>query len=89
MEEVTLCNKGGKIFSFTSDMLAASINPPALYGNVDIEGGGRLMMDFTDCAIEDLQVGKKVDFLSELRWYDAKRDTTYYFWKAIPYGEVS
>jgi len=89
MEEVTLCNKGGKIFSFTSDMLAASVNPPALYGNVDIAGGGRLMMDFTDCTIDDLQVGKNVSFTFRIKTYDSKRDTTYYFWKAVPYGEVS
>jgi hydroxymethylglutaryl-CoA synthase len=89
MEEVILCKKGGKIFSFTSDMLAASANPPALYGNVDVAGGGRLMMDFTDCTIEDLQVGKMVDFTFRIKTYDARRDTTYYFWKAIPHGEVS
>ncbi len=88
MEPVILAGKGGKIASFTSDMLAATTNPPAIYGNVDFEGGGRCMMDFTDCSLDDLQVGKQVDFTFRIKYLDEKRDTTFYFWKAVPSGEV-
>ncbi len=89
MEEVTLSGKGGKLVSFTSDMLAATINPPAIYGNVDFAGGGRLMMDFTDCALDDLEVGMAVRFSFRIKYYDQKRDDTFYFWKAIPAREVT
>jgi hydroxymethylglutaryl-CoA synthase len=89
MKPVTLSGKNGKIVSFTSDMLAASINPPAIYGNVDFEDGGRCMMDFTDCVLEELQVGMQVKFSFRIKYYDAKRDTTFYFWKAVPSKEVS
>jgi uncharacterized OB-fold protein len=68
-------------------MLAASINPPAIYGNVEINGGGRLLMDFTDCTIEDLRVGMPVEFSFRVKFYDPKRDITNYFWKAVPAGE--
>lgn len=88
MEPVTLSTKKGKIFSFTSDMLAASINPPAIYGNINFENGGRCMMDFTDCVLDDLKVGMDVRFTFRIKYYDSKRDSTFYFWKAVPVKEV-
>ena len=88
MEPVVLANKGGKVVSFTSDMLAATINPPAIYGNVDFNGGGRCMVDFTDCNLDDLKVGKEVNFSFRVKYIDQKRDTTFYFWKAVPAKEV-
>ena len=84
MEPINLSNKGGKIVSYTSDMLAATINPPAIYGNVDFNGGGRCMFEFTDCILDDLQVGQDVDFTFRIKFYDPKRDTTFYSWKAVP-----
>jgi hydroxymethylglutaryl-CoA synthase len=89
MEPVYLSGKGGKVVSYTSDLLAATINPPAIYGNVDFNGGGRTMMDFTDCTLEDLQVGKPVRFSFRIKYVDTKRDTVFYFWKAVPAEEVS
>ncbi|MDW7740128.1 MAG: OB-fold domain-containing protein [Bacillota bacterium] len=89
MVPIILSGKTGKIVSFTSDMLAATLNPPAIYGNIDFEGGGRLMMDFTDCVLEDLKVGIKVNFSFRIKYVDPKRDTTFYFWKAVPAKEVS
>lgn len=88
MEPVILANKGGKVVSFTSDMLAATINPPAIYGNVNFNGGGRCMIDFTDCTLDDLMVGKEVNFSFRVKYVDPKRDTTFYFWKAVPAKEV-
>lgn len=87
MEPVYLAGKGGKIVSYTSDMLAATINPPAIYGNVDFNGGGRSMLDFTDCTMDDLQVGKPVRFSFRIKYYDARRDIVFYFWKAVPAAE--
>ena len=34
--------------SFTGDALAVSPDPPAVYGMVEFEGGGRFIVDFTD-----------------------------------------
>jgi hydroxymethylglutaryl-CoA synthase len=89
MEPASLAGKQGKVVSFTSDMLAATLNPPAIYGNVDFDGGGRCMMDFTDCSLDDLQVGMKVRFTFRIKYVDTKRDTTFYFWKAVPEKEVA
>jgi 3-hydroxy-3-methylglutaryl CoA synthase len=87
MDRIYLADKGGTIFTYTSDLLAASINPPAIYGNVNFSGGGRSMFDFTDCTLEDLAVGKAVEFSFRIKYYDSKRDTTFYFWKAVPVQE--
>jgi len=87
MEPVNLSDKGGKIVSYTSDMLAATINPPAIYGNVDFNGGGRAMFEFTDCTVDDLRVGKPVEFSFRIKYYDPRRDITFYFWKAVPVSE--
>ncbi|MDD5747436.1 MAG: 3-oxoacyl-[acyl-carrier-protein] synthase III C-terminal domain-containing protein [Actinomycetota bacterium] len=83
-EPVVLSDNGGDIFSFTADMLAASINPPAIYGAVNINGGGRFVFDFTDCTTEQLAVGKPVEFSFRVKQYDAEKDITNYFWKAVP-----
>ena len=86
-EPVVLSGMGGTVASFTSDMLAATINPPAVYGSVNFNGGGRFVFDFTDCTVEDLRVGGPVDFSFRVKYYDAMRDITDYFWKAVPAAE--
>lgn len=86
-EPVLLSDKGGKIASFTSDMLASSINPPAVYGAVNFNGGGRFLLDFTDCTVDDLAVGAPVEFSFRVKYYDQIRDISDYFWKAVPVAE--
>ncbi len=54
---------------------------------MEIAGGGKVQLDFTDCALEDLAVGKAVDFSFRLKYYDPKRDISFYFWKAVPTRE--
>ncbi len=84
MDPVYLSHNGATIFSYTSDLLAVSLNPPAIYGAVQFNGGGRTMMDFTDCVLEDLSVGMPVDFSFRKKFHDAKLDISFYFWKAVP-----
>ena len=86
-EPVVLSDKGGKIGTFTSDMLAASINPPAVYGTVNFNGGGRYVFDFTDCTVDDLTVGNPIEFSFRIKYYDQANDITDYFWKAVPVTE--
>ena len=62
MEPVLFSDKKGKIISFTADNLAASYDPPAIYGSVEFDIGGRFMFDFTDCDLDSLSVGKSVFF---------------------------
>jgi hydroxymethylglutaryl-CoA synthase len=89
MEDYPFADKKGKILSYTGDMLAASYDPPELYGYVEFEGGGRIMCNFTDCTLEDLKVGMPVAFSFRKKYYDEKRDIHGYFWKAVPQKEVA
>jgi len=77
-------DKKGKILSYTGDMLAASYDPPELYGYVEMDGGGRLMCNFTDCTLQDLKVGAPVTLTFRKKYYDPQRDIHGYFWKALP-----
>ncbi|MBI4965572.1 MAG: SDR family NAD(P)-dependent oxidoreductase [Desulfomonile tiedjei] len=70
--------------SFTGDLLAVSLDPPAVYGMVQFDGGGRFMADFTDCELSDVRVGQPVKLSFRKRYTDKDRGFTGYFWKAVP-----
>ncbi len=89
MEDYSFADKKGRIFSYTGDMLAASYDPPELYGYVQFDGGGRILCNFTDCTLDDLKVGMPVAFSFRKKYYDEKRDIHGYFWKAVPQKEVA
>ncbi|MDZ7699356.1 MAG: SDR family NAD(P)-dependent oxidoreductase [Deltaproteobacteria bacterium] len=72
------------IKSFTGDLLSVSVDPPAIYGMIQFENGGRFMADFTDCALEDVRVGQQVRLTFRRRYVDKERGFSGYFWKAVP-----
>jgi 3-hydroxy-3-methylglutaryl CoA synthase len=74
----------GRINSYTADRLTYSPNPPACYGMVQFEGGGRMMLDFTDVDAEALEVGQPMRMMFRIKDYDSQRGFTRYFWKAAP-----
>ena len=78
----------GHISSFTGDNLAASVDPPAIYGQVDFEGGGKFMFDFTDCKLDEVATEMAVTVSFRRKYFDEKRDISGYFWKAVPVKEV-
>ncbi len=88
MREYRFADKKGRIASYTGDMLAASYNPPAIYGQIEFEGGGKYMFDFTDCDLKDLAVHMPVRMSFRRKYADSKRDIVGYFWKAVPMKEV-
>ena len=86
-EPYRFSDKLGHIASFTGDNLAASLDPPAIYGQVEFEGGGKYMFDFTDCMLDELSPGMPVTVSFRRKYYDEKRDISGYFWKAVPVKE--
>jgi 3-hydroxy-3-methylglutaryl CoA synthase/NAD(P)-dependent dehydrogenase (short-subunit alcohol dehydrogenase family)/putative sterol carrier protein len=86
-EPYEFSNLPARIKSFTGDLLAVSVDPPAIYGMVQFEGGGRLMADFTDCELSDLHVGQQVTMSFRRRYTDRERGFSGYFWKAVPVPE--
>jgi uncharacterized OB-fold protein len=88
MEDFLFSDKKGRIISYTGDNLAASYDPPAIYGSVEFDVGGRGMFDFTDCDLPSLSVGMPVHMSFRRKYFDEKRDIVGYFWKAVPAKEV-
>jgi 3-hydroxy-3-methylglutaryl CoA synthase len=74
----------GRINSYTADRLTYSPDPPACYGMVQFEAGGRTMMDFTDVDPERLEVGQRMRMMFRIKDVDAQRGFRRYFWKAAP-----
>lgn len=84
MDPYPFASRTGRIVSYTADHLAFSYDPPQIYGIVDFDGGGRMMLDFTDCSLEDLQVGMPVNLAFRRKYLDKERGIHVYFWKAVP-----
>jgi len=84
MEPYKFTDKLGTIFTYTSDFLAPSIDPPASYGFIDFEGGGRAGLDFTDCDSNTIKVGMPIELAFRIKAVDEKRAAVNYGWKAMP-----
>ena len=83
-EDYPLSNKRAQIFSYTADRLTYSMDPPAYYGLIDYEGGGRMIAEFTDVSAEEVEVGKPMRMSFRIKAKDEMRHFTKYFWKAVP-----
>lgn len=84
MEPYSFIGKELAVISFTADYLAFSYDPPQLYGMLDCAGGGRLMLDFTDCTPAEIKVGVKMQPTFRRKYFDKGRDVITYYWKAAP-----
>jgi 3-hydroxy-3-methylglutaryl CoA synthase len=77
-------DKIGRITSYTADRLTYSPDPPACYGMIQFDEGGRWMMDFTDLDADALAVGQKMRMMFRIKDIDGQRGFRRYFWKAAP-----
>ena len=83
-EDYEFADVEAKVKTYTGDLLAVSVDPPAIYGMVQFEGGGRAVVDFTDCELEDIRVGLPVKMAFKRKGVDRERGFVNYFWKAVP-----
>jgi uncharacterized OB-fold protein len=81
---VQLAETAGRVKTFTEDWLAVTRSPPHVYGNVDLEGGGNVFIEFTDTPAGEIGVGTAVRFVFRIKDFDATRGFRRYFWKAVP-----
>ena len=79
-----LADKAGRIKSYTADRLTYSPDPPACYGMIEFEEGGRVMIDFTDIDGDALKVGQPMRMMFRIKDIDANRGFRRYYWKAAP-----
>jgi len=83
-EDYEFADVPATVKTFTGDLLSVSVDPPAIYGMVQFEGGGRTVVDFTDCELDDVRVGLPVKMAFKRKGVDKERGFVNYFWKAVP-----
>jgi uncharacterized OB-fold protein len=72
------------VMSYTADVLTYCPDPPAYYGMIEFDGGGRMMADFTDIDDGKVDVGTPMRMVFRIKDVDAARGFVRYFWKAAP-----
>jgi 3-hydroxy-3-methylglutaryl CoA synthase len=83
-EDYPLAERSARVLSYTADHLTYSPDPPATYGTIEFEGGGRLMTEFVDLDEKGIEVGSLVRMVFRVKAFDERRGFTKYFWKATP-----
>jgi len=51
---------------------------------IQFDEGGRMLVDFTDCDLNDIKVGQAVRMSFRKKWFDKERGFHGYYWKAVP-----
>lgn len=83
-EDYPLAEIPARIVTYTADRLTYSPDPPAYYGAVDFEGGGRITVEFTDLEGAEVEVGCAMKMVFRIKAVDELRHNFRYFWKAAP-----
>lgn len=73
----------GKVATWTADRLTFDWNPPAYFGMVQFDSGGKLMMDFTEVEEGTIDTGSTVSVHFRIKQFDPQRGFRKYFWKAV------
>jgi 3-hydroxy-3-methylglutaryl CoA synthase len=81
LDDVKLARRG-TLFTFTNDYLFESPDPPTTHAVVDLEGGGRLYCQLTDCEPERVAIDMPLE-LTFRRIHEGGGFNNY-FWKARP-----
>ena len=79
-----LADRHARILSWSAEYLSWHPAPPHHYGQVDFEGGGRILMDFTDLDVGEVDAGTVMEMVFRIKDVDERRGFTRYFWKATP-----
>ena len=82
--EHPLADVPATVLTHTADNLTYTPDPPAYYGAVEFDGGGRLTAEFTDVGDGGIGVGDRVGMMFRIKAVDEVRGFTKYFWKAAP-----
>lgn len=79
-----LADRPAKVLSWSAETLSYHPAPPHHYGQIDFEGGGRILMDFTDLDVGEVESGTAMEMVFRIKDTDDRRHFTRYFWKATP-----
>jgi 3-hydroxy-3-methylglutaryl CoA synthase/uncharacterized OB-fold protein len=84
MEQVPESETLATVATYTVDRLIYSESPPVIFAVLDFDGGGRFPCQLTDCDVDDIEVGTRVE-MTFRRLFTAD-EIHNYFWKARPIG---
>jgi len=72
----------GKVFTFVSDYIHDSPDSPVSHAVIDLDGGGRMLVQLTDCRLDQIEIDMPVEltFRKLHEGFGMKN----YFWKARP-----
>ncbi|MBI2931020.1 MAG: OB-fold domain-containing protein [Planctomycetes bacterium] len=74
-------SRAGTIFTFTHEHYVPSPTPPVTMAVVDLDGGGRLLVQVADAAPDDVRIGARVRLT--LRRLHMGGGIPNYYWKAV------
>ncbi len=80
-ETARLSDKKGKIFTFSLDYIAGTVDVPLAITLVNFEGGGRGLFEMTDRELEEVKCEAPVEM--SFRKLRSSGSVHNYFWKAI------
>ncbi len=83
-ERKSFADSRARVVSWSSDYLSFTPDPPACYGVVAFEEGGRLAVDFTDAEATALAIGAEMDMVFRIKAKDTHSGGVRYVWKAAP-----
>ncbi len=83
-EVVLLADEPGSVTSFTQDWLAYTPHPPLQYGLASTRSRARVLMEFTECPLDQMQIGLALRFVFRIHAIDSQRGYRRYFWKGAP-----
>jgi 3-hydroxy-3-methylglutaryl CoA synthase len=79
-----LAERQATVLSWSAEYLSYYPSPPHFYGQIDFDGGGRILMEFTDVAKGEVDSGTPMEMVFRITVIDEKRRFVRYFWKATP-----
>ena len=83
-DDYAFAERSGTVMSYTADALTYSPDPPTYFGMVQFDGGGRMLMDFSEIEADKIDVGLPVRMVFRIKDADTMRGFVRYFWKATP-----
>jgi len=83
-DDYAFSERSGTLMSYTADSLTYSPDPPTYFGMVQFDGGGRMLMDFSEVEAGKIDVGLPVKLVFRIKDADPMRGFVRYFWKATP-----
>jgi 3-hydroxy-3-methylglutaryl CoA synthase len=83
-DDYAFSERTGTLMSYTADALTYSPDPPTYFGMVQFDGGGRMLLDFTEVDAGKIDVGLPVRMVFRIKDQDPLRGFQRYFWKATP-----